>query len=79
MDSRLDTVAKELWQILEARDPAQWRKCCPRTYTETKGRFVSPKAPSREMMGIAKKVKDGYLGASEKVECVCTTSSGKVQ
>jgi hypothetical protein len=71
MDLYADVVARDLFKVLEEIDPAQWRKCYPRHYTETsRGKFASPEAPSREMMGVAKKVEPGFPGASEKVECV---------
>jgi hypothetical protein len=56
-------------ELIEKMDPKLWSTCYPRIYSEPAcGQYYSPKEPARQMVGITLKVREGYLGSSEKYE-----------
>jgi hypothetical protein len=60
----------QAYEAMERTWPELWRKCYPRIYSNspTCGTYYSSKEPARQMMGIALKIQQGYLGQSENYE-----------
>jgi hypothetical protein len=69
---------REVWQYVEATHKDLWRKCYPRVYREYKSNdYYSPKSCARQMVGVAIKVEQGWVGESERYEIVWASNLAK--
>lgn len=60
---------RAIWADVERMDPELWHRCYPRIYEPYKpNEYASPKEPSQQIYGVAKKIEMGFVGESEKYE-----------